>query len=184
MSMHTVTRTCGCTGEHELLGPYKTRERRIAWMAATPCRNCWHEALMAPALAEARRLGRPELTGTPRQIAKALVIRESAVARARKLTNEWAMDCRRSPTPWLPSALVGLVAAERWLAAALTDKIEARWWIKTRDYLEWRLSEVAKAAARSTGASLSRADMDAIESSENVLVRELAVLVAQDANAA
>lgn len=139
---------------------------------------------MAPVRAEARRLGRPELTGTPRQIAWALVLREQAVARARTLMNDWAMGCRGNSRSSLPSTLVGIVAAERWLAAALVERVKARWWINTRDYLEWRLSEVAKAAARSTGASLSRAEIDAIGSSESLLVRELGVLVAEDPTAA
>ena len=41
MAKYTVTHSCGHTQTHDLFGPGKDRERKIAWMENQPCTDCW-----------------------------------------------------------------------------------------------------------------------------------------------
>jgi hypothetical protein len=41
MAKYTVNHSCGHTQTHELFGSGKDRERRIAWLKTTDCKECW-----------------------------------------------------------------------------------------------------------------------------------------------
>lgn len=41
MAKYTVTHNCGHTETHDLFGPGKERERKIAWLETTDCKDCW-----------------------------------------------------------------------------------------------------------------------------------------------
>lgn len=41
MAKYTVNHSCGHTQTHDLFGPGKERERKIAWLETTDCKECW-----------------------------------------------------------------------------------------------------------------------------------------------
>lgn len=41
MAKYTVNHSCGHTQTHDLFGPGKERERKIAWLETTSCKECW-----------------------------------------------------------------------------------------------------------------------------------------------
>lgn len=41
MAKYTVKHSCGHTQTHDLFGPGKDRERKIAWLKTTVCKKCW-----------------------------------------------------------------------------------------------------------------------------------------------
>lgn len=57
MAKYTVNHSCGHTQTHDLFGPGKERERKIAWLETTDCKECWtakqrEERKAAPITAE------------------------------------------------------------------------------------------------------------------------------------
>lgn len=43
MAKYTVTHSCGHKQVHDLIGPGSERERKLAWLEGTVCRDCWRE---------------------------------------------------------------------------------------------------------------------------------------------
>ena len=76
----TITHTCGHTHTYNLYGKYTERDRKEQWLAEQVCPECRRAAELADADANAEAAGRPELTGSEKQIDWAKTIREKAVA--------------------------------------------------------------------------------------------------------
>lgn len=81
MARYTVTHTCGHTQTHELVGPMKDRERKLAWEAKGVCSDCYRQQRIAKEQEEAKKFEQnnagslPTLTGSEKQIAWAQSIR-------------------------------------------------------------------------------------------------------------
>lgn len=75
MARYTITYKCGHTAEVQLYGKESERQRKIAWYATIDCPEC--EAREQKELAE--KMALPELTGSEKQIAWAVKIRNKAI---------------------------------------------------------------------------------------------------------
>lgn len=87
MAKTTITRSCGHTETVNICGPYAGRERQAQYEATKLCRTCWQAKIDAEkaqantaAAESAQTAGRPELTGTEKQVAWATTIREAKLA--------------------------------------------------------------------------------------------------------
>lgn len=79
MAKYQVEHSCGCVKTYQLYGPTKERESRIAWLETQKCPDCKRERENAENSKKAEAAGRPELTGSEKQVAWANTIRENAV---------------------------------------------------------------------------------------------------------
>lgn len=79
MAKYEITHSCGCTETVNICGTnaHGERDKRIAWLSSIPCRECEARA----AAERAADAGLPELSGTPKQVAWALDIREGIMAK-------------------------------------------------------------------------------------------------------
>ncbi len=75
MAKYTVTYKCGHTAEVQLYGKYVDRERKIKWYSTINCPEC--ETKEQREIAE--KAGLPALTGTEKQIAWAVKLRNDAL---------------------------------------------------------------------------------------------------------
>lgn len=84
---YDVKFSCGHTATIELFGPGKERERKISWYETHgECPECYkarkqaeREAIDAQAAQESKEKQRPELSGTPKQVAWANAIRKEKI---------------------------------------------------------------------------------------------------------
>jgi hypothetical protein len=111
MAQYEISHQCGHTETVQIYGTNVSGERRqrAAWLATQPCKNCRpeqqqrdHEARNEAAAAQAAEDGLPDLTGTPKQVAWAVTIRQETLAHLRQGlgryddgTAEAAMDLYR-----------------------------------------------------------------------------------------
>lgn len=79
MAQYQVEHSCGCVKTYQLYGPTKERHSRIAWLETQECPDCRRERENAENAKKAEEAGRPELTGSEKQVAWANTIREKAV---------------------------------------------------------------------------------------------------------
>lgn len=77
---YTVTHTCGHEEVHNLVGPFKAREARLASEQTSPCTTCSRANTLAHALEYAAKNNLPALEGTPKQIEWAESIRFKLLA--------------------------------------------------------------------------------------------------------
>ena len=84
MAKYNVTSSCGHTEEHQLTGPGKQREWRIAQLERGVCAECYKAERLKNEKAQVARINEvypdlPALTGTPNQIEWAERIRAKAI---------------------------------------------------------------------------------------------------------
>lgn len=80
MAKYEINYACGCVKTVNLYGHHKDRERTIEWLKTQECPECKRRRENEESAAKAKAAGRPELTGTEKQIAWANTIRENTVA--------------------------------------------------------------------------------------------------------
>lgn len=104
MAKYEIERSCGCVETVDVYGTnvHGERDRKIAWLGSLPCREC--EARASAEKAEEDELR--ELSGSPKQVAWALDIRNEMIAaletgseraiarRAGSITEEQAAEAR------------------------------------------------------------------------------------------
>jgi hypothetical protein len=133
MGKHTVSHTCGHDQVHILFGPHKERDRKLDWLAGTPCSECWRakqeqeRTAANTAAAEAnQQMGLPALTGSDRQIAWAESIRKPICAAFKEAEQKALADIN----PDLSEAAREEVGdAIVLLVDEVCSKAESRWWI-------------------------------------------------------
>jgi len=120
---YEVKHTCGHASEVSLYGKQAERDRKLAWMATQPCRECEaaarkarHEAENAAAAATNIEAGLPALIGSEKQIAWAESIRAD-------FRTGWNATWMKAPEAACP-ILNGII--NRLMAEA-----SAKWWIET-----------------------------------------------------
>ena len=135
MAKYTVDHTCGHTVTHQLYGPGKDRDRKLAWLETVSCPDCRRtiveaerEALNGAAAQSNQEAGLPELTGTPKQVAWA----ESIRAELLKTAEAYAATCQAAPGNGDEALRVRLLGYVRDGLAELRSHAEAAWWIDQR----------------------------------------------------
>ncbi|MBQ3349521.1 MAG: hypothetical protein IJG38_03925 [Thermoguttaceae bacterium] len=88
MAQYQVEHSCGCVKTYQLYGPTKERHSRIAWLETQECPDCRRERENAENAKKAEEAGRPELTGSEKQVAWANTIREKAVHELQESTKD------------------------------------------------------------------------------------------------
>jgi len=144
MAKTTVTRSCGHSETVNISGPYAGRERQSEYEATKLCRPCWQAkadaekaAANTQAAEAAQTAGRPELTGSEKQIAWATTIRETMAPELQKgrvavNENPQATDEYRA----IINAIIDRIEAET----------SASWWIDNRDVHPLRIIRAAATA--------------------------------------
>lgn len=133
MAKYTVHHSCGHEEIHQLYGPGKERQRKIAWLATTPCTECYRgaqaearTAANAQAATANAQAGLPALTGSEKQIAWAEAIRRTALIGADEVRAKAEAFAAAHPDR----------ATETAPALALIARAEAEtsaaWWIDHR----------------------------------------------------
>ena len=79
MAKYEIHHACGCVRTVNLYGHHKDRERTIEWLETQECPECKRQRENEESAAKAKAAGRPELTGSEKQIAWANTIREQTV---------------------------------------------------------------------------------------------------------
>jgi len=134
-----VTRACGHTETVAIYGPYKAREGRLEYEATKLCADCYRKQKAAEQAAAKdevadviRRLGLPELEGTPKQIAWAEAIREKRVAELIARVRECGRTVDELLEQW------GKGERGQYVYRAFAES-SAKRWIDTRDlsYKDW-----------------------------------------------
>ena len=142
MAKYTVTRSCGHSETHQLYGKYTERERKIAWMETTLCRECYRAKQADDAAAKTRDAGLPELTGTPKQIAWAESIRAAAIKDANRLRDAVRKGLEAHPDKADDASII-----ENEIDAYMAE-VSAHEWIERRDYHYTNIRERAAAAVK------------------------------------
>lgn len=108
---YEITHICGHNQDHQMYGAEAERKNKLAWLAGQPCNHCRQSA--ASAVAENNNL--PALSGSDKQVA-------------------WAMTIRQAATELMASDLAanGFAAPEDVAAAVAGLPAAASWWIDNR----------------------------------------------------
>ncbi len=137
MAKYEVEHSCGHKQTHQLFGKSTERDRKINWLGTTLCSECYraeqdklHAAQSAAAAEKAQAVGLPQLTGSPKQIAWAEMIRATAlltIAEEEKfLLSTISADLPPEIQQEVRDALVLISSVPR-------EQTEARWWIDRRE---------------------------------------------------
>jgi uncharacterized iron-regulated membrane protein len=160
MANYSVTHTCGHTAEHNLVGPGKQRDSKIAWLRRQPCWACHkaaekvaRDAANVQASAANLAAGLPALIGSEKQIAWAESIRAKALASIRNVAKRLG-EGKQEQADSLGIALEDLNARRAAISDAgqaarlqLETETSATWWIDNRDDVEshvWTAVDKAK----------------------------------------
>lgn len=121
MAQYTINHSCGHTGHVTLFGPTKDRYRRIEWLETRECDECYKEGIAAEKAAESARaaerqtaLGLPELSGSDKQVAWALVLRQRVLERLAGMCSD--------------------DTARKQFTTIIAVETSAKWWIDHRDH--------------------------------------------------
>ena len=122
MAKYEIVYKCGHAETVQLYGPEKDRERRIEYLRACLCPDCYRAQQTEKATDEATAAGLPELTGSEKQVNWAVTIRSKVL---QKLA-DFRGNLSNQPQEVL----------DRFdeIAADVKGHTEARWWIDRRDY--------------------------------------------------
>lgn len=75
MAKYEINYSCGHCETVQLYGPYKDRERKIKWLEQGVCPSCYKKHRAEYADQQAEKYGLPKLSGSPKQVAWAKIIR-------------------------------------------------------------------------------------------------------------
>jgi hypothetical protein len=136
MSKFVITHSCGHTVSHQLFGPSKDRTRKAEWLETTLCTDCWKAEQMrkrteqiaaenarSATLATEKHL--PALTGTEKQVAWALSIRQQMV----DSLEAFIAECGSRPD-WAAK----FTALREAFGAVVMSHTDARWFIDQRGF--------------------------------------------------
>ena len=87
MAKHTINHACGHTSKTQLFGPIAKRQWTIDNESKKDCFECYKQAQLEYAQAKSAELDLPKLTGTPKQVAWAMSIRQQAFVKFGKCIN-------------------------------------------------------------------------------------------------
>lgn len=127
---YDVKHNCGHTQEHQLFGPNRQREYAKARMRERPCNACLRRIDQERAMEHADKTDLPDLSGTPKQIAWALVLRHETLAVIKRVivTGDRTLD-----TPLPVSSRLAITDGETYTAQRMVEQAidheSARWWI-------------------------------------------------------
>lgn len=131
MAKYTITYACGCTIEKQLYGKISERESYIAWAAEHECPECKKAKYNAECQAKAEENNLPSLTGSEKQTAWAVAIRqtfltnlENWIEKSMKLINENNSE----------KAMESLAKINAIRDAMIANETSASWWIDKRRY--------------------------------------------------
>jgi hypothetical protein len=154
---YSIEHSCGHEQEHQLYGPQRERDRKLAWLATRPCTACWRaeqererEAANAEAAEANDASGYAALEGSPRQIAWAESIRQAeldTISRRIAAADDHALGvfgAGRGCSIYTWGGLedegqaVAAIVADGYAALAreLERQTSAAWWIDHRDNLD------------------------------------------------
>ena len=103
---YEITHICGHNQEHQMYGAEAERKSKLAWLAGQPCANCRQSA--ASAAAENSNL--PALSGSDKQVAWAVTIRQAAID---LMVSDLGANGFACPED-VAAAVAGLPAAASW----------------------------------------------------------------------
>lgn len=126
MAKYEIKHSCGHTRTMHLFGPIEDRERKVRWLSTQPCPDCRFAAEADDASKSAQDRGLKVLTGSPRQIDWAAIIREKACR------------CLDAISDIAPSDAAKQMVV-RW-REGLNEHTSAQWWIDNK----YRLPDNAK----------------------------------------
>lgn len=125
MAWYEIEYKCGHKDRMQLYGPYKERDRRIAWykenVICPACRAAKQKEEAAQQKKADSEAGLPALSGSPKQIQWAVMLRKAYMD---KLEDTFVrMQTEESPD------VIRIVSRE----VVLGKQTEAKWWIDHRD---------------------------------------------------
>lgn len=132
MSKYDISRACGHVETVQIGGAVKDRDRKAEREAERLCQSCYKATLeaeraaaSAAATEAAQAAGLPALTGTPRQVAWAEVIRAEQMPALRELADKLA-----TPSPAADAEAVAIaqqIIAEVMACTTASEWIDARY---------------------------------------------------------
>ena len=130
MAKYEITYKCGHTGTVELFGKGSDRERKLEWMSKNHiCPECLEkekQAAQKAIIEEAKNAGLPELTGSEKQVAWAISIRQTFIE---AIENGIATsDAKYADNPQWTESRSAIVSSVEYIKST---KTEAKWWIDT-----------------------------------------------------
>jgi 3'-phosphoadenosine 5'-phosphosulfate sulfotransferase (PAPS reductase)/FAD synthetase len=138
---YSVIHSCGHAGSVTLFGPGKERDRKLAWLAKQPCRDCLADTTQERAMIQADARELPELTGSPKQIEWATRCRYHALTLLDRVLRDAEARPARIPIPEkLPGESDPRLGD---LIAKLYAEDAARFWIDHGRYADIVESEQA-----------------------------------------
>lgn len=75
----TIKRSCGHEETVSVYGTGKERDSRIEWLKSTACKSCYKEEQLNSTSEHATNMNLPELTGSEKQVAWAMKIRNEKI---------------------------------------------------------------------------------------------------------
>lgn len=126
MAHYTITYTCGHTDRVNLIGPHRSRERRIATLESGLCFDCYKTASHAAAREQAAELELPPLVGSEKQIPWAETLRVKQLTALDALVEETYRDVDPAD-PEAEEYRLALRAVE-----AISNETSAKQWIDWR----------------------------------------------------
>lgn len=121
----SIINMCGCTSDIVIVGSEESREKKIRREAGKICFKCQTLFWNYSAIKNAKRKRYAELTGSPKQIAWALNIRDRV-----------DLDLPPDHPIFVDITMEPYADSIQLLRARLVSITESRWWICNRDKLE------------------------------------------------
>lgn len=129
MAKYIITYACGCAVEKQLYGKISKRESYVEWASKHECPECEKARLNSEAQAKAEQSNLPSLTGSDKQVAWAITIRqaflsdlENGITDRMKLIN----DSNRE------KAMASLAKINETRDTMIANETSASWWIDRR----------------------------------------------------
>lgn len=160
---YDVEYSCGHSGEVELFGPGKERDRKLEWLATIPCPACKREQQTTDRAARSAQSatanaadGLPALEGSPKQIAWAETIRREALlyTRAIERINPDKLAAATDPE----TVAFGTEYAQAYDEALkrLRAQSSAKWWIENRSNAKYLVQDAILAVKGKYAALLTQ----------------------------
>lgn len=142
MAKYEITHACGCKKTYQIIGPYKKRDSKVAWLESKKCVDCERAERNAKNAEKVADLDLPALSGvSEKQIAYATDVRAEVLADIRKREEilvaqivEAFEDC---------SEACARRALREELEYLVANATEARGWLDNRQRVASRLLEAA-----------------------------------------
>lgn len=130
MANYSVRHTCGHSTDYTLYGKGTERERKLAYFAGQPCRDCIRDEELRRAQTKAEKQALPALIGTEKQIAWAERIRYEALLVIERTIPDDQLDIAQ-PIPERVAWEPGETTTLRAVIEKTRRQDDCRWWIDT-----------------------------------------------------